>query len=168
MHEIYRAAAHGKVSVVEFFLSNGLDASIYGINGWTPLHAAAANGHRECVQLLLQHGAKPSAISDTGKTPLDFVEARETLYDLPLLDESHEECEAYRKEHEDYPDLDTRMEEIYAYLRNKGAETSNELYRRIGEREFKYGEGGKYTHGYYRGRYQEEIDDLAATRTEPC
>ncbi|KAH8765449.1 ankyrin repeat-containing domain protein, partial [Diaporthe sp. PMI_573] len=81
VHEIYRAAVHRKISMVEFFLSNGIDASIFGDNGWTPLHAAAANGHRECVQLLLNNDAKLSAISDTGKTPLDLVEARETLYD---------------------------------------------------------------------------------------
>ena len=68
--KIAKAAEHGKVGVVQMWLSgDGLvDATCVrgGVSGWTLLAIAATEGHKQLVEVLLKRGAKPDAQNSIG------------------------------------------------------------------------------------------------------
>ncbi|KAF0330670.1 ankyrin repeat protein [Colletotrichum asianum] len=70
---LYRPAAGGHLSDVQFLIRNGTNPSARTDYDWAPLHWAANNGHVECVRALVRAGAEHSPISDTFVTPLDLA-----------------------------------------------------------------------------------------------
>jgi ankyrin repeat protein len=57
---LHFAASHGKLEIVKYLVSQGLDVnarSESGSSGYTPINAAASKGHLEVVRYLLSCGA---------------------------------------------------------------------------------------------------------------
>lgn len=130
----------GATEVVEFFLEKGADPSVTNHFGWTPLHGAAANGHLECVRLLLEKGASPSPISDTGKTPRDFVHDGKKHYDYILTGKEHYKTQILKTKELSLEVQQWRRDEIMHLLDINGGLTSDDLYMKIGEKEFLHGQ----------------------------
>ena len=67
---IHMAAAHGKLAIVEWLVSHGMDVNSRGatIEG-RPLDEAAANGHADVVRFLIDAGATLN-VSDSVRNPL--------------------------------------------------------------------------------------------------
>ncbi|KAI1413270.1 hypothetical protein F5Y13DRAFT_198994 [Hypoxylon sp. FL1857] len=137
-HELYEAAVFGATEAVKFFLDCGVDPSITNNFGWTPLHGAAANGHLDCVVLLLNKKANPSPVSDTGETPLDFVDRGLNHYDRLLTGETHYKAQITKSKQLQLtqPRKEYYRDEITNLLIQKGALTSSDLAKDIGEQEF--------------------------------
>ena len=57
--EIGRAAAKGKLDLVESLVEAGADINAVDTTGQTPLHLAASNGNAGMVRMLLEDGAEP-------------------------------------------------------------------------------------------------------------
>jgi ankyrin repeat protein len=71
---LYQAARFGHLSVVDWYLGEGMDVnSRHPDNRQTPLHFAASRGQAAVVERLLQRGANPYAKDVNGWTPLDVL-----------------------------------------------------------------------------------------------
>jgi ankyrin repeat protein len=55
---IHLAAGSGHITLVEWFLDNGIAVDCQNKFGFTPLHLAAVNGHTETANFLLRRGAQ--------------------------------------------------------------------------------------------------------------
>ncbi len=89
---IHHAASLGTNEALRILLEVvGLEATMVGPDGWTPLHYAAKEGHTETIRLLVQAGANPNAIDANGRTPLHVAagagdaEATAMLIDLKAI-----------------------------------------------------------------------------------
>ncbi|CAN6352269.1 unnamed protein product [Urochloa humidicola] len=70
MTPVFRAAAEGEVSALQYLLDHGGDPAIPDALGFTPLHIAAENGHFEAIRLLLSNGADADALNNRLVAPL--------------------------------------------------------------------------------------------------
>ncbi|CAL4898071.1 unnamed protein product [Urochloa decumbens] len=70
MTPVFRAAAKGEVSVLQYLLDHGGDPAIPDALGFTPLHIAAENGHFEAIRLLLSKGVDADPLNNRLVTPL--------------------------------------------------------------------------------------------------
>lgn len=66
---LMRAAAIGRIELVQELVARGANVNIASTNGFTPLHRAAQNGHKAVVEFLLNNGARADAGSNDDKTP---------------------------------------------------------------------------------------------------
>ncbi|MGI8961570.1 MAG: ankyrin repeat domain-containing protein [Bryobacteraceae bacterium] len=76
---LYRAAAEGKIEVVQLLLDKKANPNAKTSMGATPLLEAVTYGHQATVQLLLQKGAGPDLGDTQGNTPL-MIAAEGTSY----------------------------------------------------------------------------------------
>jgi len=64
------ACAWGRLNVVEFLLDHGVELSVHGGDGQSPLHCAAITGQLETIKFLLKHDAPLEARNIYGGTVL--------------------------------------------------------------------------------------------------
>ncbi|CAN6334847.1 unnamed protein product [Urochloa humidicola] len=76
MTPVFRAAAEGEVSVLQYLLDHGGDPAIPDAMGFTPLHIAAENGHFEAIRLLLSKAVDADPLNSRLVTPLHTASAK--------------------------------------------------------------------------------------------
>lgn len=67
---LINACFYGRLSTVEYLLSQGANVDATDINLYTPLHAAAQESHLEIMELLIKANADINAADSNGNTPL--------------------------------------------------------------------------------------------------
>jgi len=67
---LYGASYQGRINVVEFFLSKGIDINVKSSDGVSSLMIASQNGHLNIVELLLSKGANVNDTSNDGISSL--------------------------------------------------------------------------------------------------
>ena len=70
---LHYAARHGKLELVRYFVSQGIDVNSYCkkvSSGFTPIRAAASRGHIEVAKYLLQNGALLDVSQGIDNNPL--------------------------------------------------------------------------------------------------
>jgi ankyrin repeat protein len=70
---VFIAAGCGRVAVVEYAMSLGVDWKPANNDGVTPLHYAASMGHLDTVQFLVDLGADWNQPDNNGNTPLHAI-----------------------------------------------------------------------------------------------
>ena len=80
-----RAAAAGRLDVVDLLLSRDVPADHAGPSGNSPLMAAAAAGHVAIVQRLLRAGADPEHANKWGFTAKDWAAWPENAAEVSAL-----------------------------------------------------------------------------------
>ncbi|XP_055306536.1 serine/threonine-protein kinase TNNI3K-like [Sitodiplosis mosellana] len=73
MDVLLHAIEQGNVSIVESFISKGINMSVQLDNGKTPIHVAARKGHVVVVKFLIQHGADINAQTQDRETALHMA-----------------------------------------------------------------------------------------------
>ena len=81
---LYKAAALGHFSVVQFFVSNNAKVDAANVEGETPLLAAIEGGHENVVTFLLGNGAHVGRIYN-GRTPLLLASINSSLNVIKAL-----------------------------------------------------------------------------------
>ena len=71
---LLRAAATGRLDLIEELISEGANLNVVSCNGYTPIHRAAQNGHTAIVEFLLNEGAIADAESSDHQTPQSLAE----------------------------------------------------------------------------------------------
>eukprot|EP00890_Picochlorum_soloecismus_P002527 jgi/Picsp_1/3275/NSC_06115-R1_ankyrin unc44 len=81
---MHLSAGRGKLGVVEYLWSKGVDVDVEDREGNTALHMASANGHVEVVEFLLKQGADLDAQNSKGQTSLHVasVSGKESVVDV--------------------------------------------------------------------------------------
>ena len=67
---VHIASENGHISLLEFLLEKGADASTCNWDNSTPLHLACRQGNKECVVALLRSSASTNHSNKNGDTPL--------------------------------------------------------------------------------------------------
>ncbi|KAJ6440201.1 ankyrin and HET domain-containingprotein [Purpureocillium lavendulum] len=70
---LHIAAARGRVSTVQMWLTCGADINKLDDEGHNALHYAAGNGKPECIPLLIENGCRADVKDMKGATPIDVA-----------------------------------------------------------------------------------------------
>jgi len=82
---LHKAAAHGRVKIVELLLEHDAHVNIRNEGGETPLHYAACHGHVRVMKILLEYGADPAQKGTGCGTPMQWAAANGQIQAIKTL-----------------------------------------------------------------------------------
>jgi len=82
---LHKAAAHGRVEIVDLLLEKGAEVNIRNEGGETPLHYAARHGHVGVMKLLLDYDADPAQKGTGCGTPMQWAAANGQIQAIKTL-----------------------------------------------------------------------------------
>src|SRR5437870_12091369 len=100
-HAIHSASREGDLVRLREALNGGVNPSLRGKGGNTPLHYAAFNAHLEAVRELLTHGADISIENNGGCTPLECMDITVVYVNEDLSEEDFCEIQKLLKGYEE-------------------------------------------------------------------